>query len=130
MSVDKTSCLTRAAEELESRGQQLLKLAELLRQVDVAWMEPKTRAAATLAGEGKKAWSSRFDAPAKSRVRQADVLAALGADGLSLHEVARALGLQPSSMGAHLYRLQLAGLVTKDDAKRYRRADPPLAHVG
>jgi DNA-binding IclR family transcriptional regulator len=54
----------------------------------------------------------------------------LGADGSTVKEISLALGLNRSSVLPHLYRLREAGLVTKDDAKRYRRADPPLAQVG
>jgi predicted Rossmann fold nucleotide-binding protein DprA/Smf involved in DNA uptake len=130
MSGDKTSCLARASEELEARGQQLLRLAELLRQVDVAWMEPTGQAEATQAAESKKPRLRQFDAPRRPHVQQADVLASLGAEGSSLDEICRAVGLCQDSVRPHLYRLRLAGLVTKDDAKRYRRADPPLAKVG
>jgi DNA-binding transcriptional ArsR family regulator len=128
MTIDKLNYLALAADELEARGQQLLKLAELLRQVNVAWMEPKTPTATKSATEYRVPWSSRFDAPAK-RVRQANVLASLAEGGSTLKELSQTLGMSSSSVAPHLSRLREAGLVTRGEDKRYRRADPPLAPV-
>lgn len=53
--------------------------------------------------------------------RQRELYAAIGDQPLLVAEIAHVLGVDPSTLGPNLGRLERAGLITRDPYKRYHR---------